>query len=93
VSGNWSVRWEAVAGSGGTPITYHAGYVDANTHAIPMVLPVTYSAGSGPFSGTTVIDTTKLTERRAQAPPPGRLDRGCGDQLGPPANPVRRGER
>jgi hypothetical protein len=60
VSGLWSVRWDAVAGSGGTPITYHAGYVDANTHAIPMVLPVTFSAGSGAFSGTSVIDTTRL---------------------------------
>lgn len=62
VSGNWSVRWDAKAGSGGTAITYHAAYVDANTHAIPMILPNTYSAGSGAFSGTTVIDTTKLTD-------------------------------
>lgn len=61
VSGNWAVRWDAKAGSGGHAITYHVAYVDANTHAIPMVLPHLYSEGSGAFSGTTVIDTTQLS--------------------------------
>ncbi len=60
VSGIWSVRWQAVPGSGGRPITFHAAYVNANTHAIPMDLPFTYDAGAGGFDGTTRIDTTKL---------------------------------
>ncbi len=61
VSGLWKVKWIAAEGSGGSPITYHAAYVDANTHAIPMVLPLTYSAGAGSFNGTTTIDTTQLS--------------------------------
>jgi hypothetical protein len=60
VSGLWSVKWQAKVGAGGHPITFHAAYVNANTHAIPMVLPFTYDAGAGAFNGTTVIDTTKL---------------------------------
>lgn len=61
VSGTWAFKWEAKAGSGGKAITYHALYVDANTHAVPMVLPHVYSAGNGAFNGTTLIDTTQLT--------------------------------
>ena len=59
VSGNWPVRW-ACAPSG-SPATYHVAYVDANTHAIPMILPHKYSEGSGAFNATTTIDTTALS--------------------------------
>lgn len=64
VSGNWTVNWQAARGSGGDPVTYHVAYVDADTHAIPMVLPRVYSEGSGTFSGTTTIDTTQLPNGR-----------------------------
>ncbi len=59
VSGSWPVRW-ACAPSG-SPATYHAAYVDADTHAIPMKLPHVYSEGSGGFNGTTNIDTSALS--------------------------------
>lgn len=59
VSGNWAVRWSC--SPTGSPATYHALYVDANTHAIPMVLPRKYSEGTGAFNGTTNIDTTALS--------------------------------
>ncbi len=59
VSGSWPVRW--ACSPSGSPATYHAAYVDADTHAIPMKLPHVYSEGSGAFNGTTNIDTSALS--------------------------------
>lgn len=57
VHGTYSFPWQCTATGTGT-VSYHAAYVDANTHAIPMVLPHVYNAGSGAFNGTISIDTT-----------------------------------
>ena len=58
LSGDWTFPWACKPS--GKPATYHVAYVDANTHAIPMILPHKYSEGSGGFSGSTTIDTTSL---------------------------------
>jgi hypothetical protein len=63
VSGVWTFPWICTATGSGT-VTYHAAYVDANTHAIPMVLPHTYAEGTGAFNGIVSIDTTALSNGR-----------------------------
>lgn len=61
VSGNWAFNWRTAAYSNAGPITSHAVYLDSAFHATPMSYGTIVKQGSGGFSGTTTIDTTKLS--------------------------------
>jgi hypothetical protein len=63
VSGTYQFNWECTATGTGT-VNYHVVYVDADTHAIPMVIPRKYVENTGEFDGTVSIDTTVLSNGR-----------------------------
>lgn len=63
ITGIYSFKWECTRTGTGT-LTYHVVYADADTHAIPMVLPHKYQEGNGGFNGTVSIDTSQLSNGR-----------------------------
>jgi hypothetical protein len=65
VSGTFSFRWECTRTGSGT-LNYSVTYANADTHAIPMVLPFKFNERSGAFDGTVSIDTTQLPNGRAK---------------------------
>ena len=65
MSGTYSFDWECTRTGSGT-LSYSVTYANADTHAIPMVIPFKFNERNGPFDGTVSIDTTQLPNGRVK---------------------------
>ncbi|MCA1572323.1 MAG: hypothetical protein LC798_18840 [Chloroflexi bacterium] len=59
VSGIWAPDLKMTAGAGGTPVTFHAAYIDPNFHAGSHGIVV--KQGQGKWDGDVAIDTRTLS--------------------------------